>query len=40
MPNKISWPTVIATLVILILLGMLLPNVRRMITGNAGRRVT
>lgn len=34
MPN-VSWPTVFATLVILILLGLLLPGVRRMITGNA-----
>lgn len=34
--KDISWATVIATLVVLVLLGMLVPGVRRRITG-AGR---
>lgn len=35
--RNVSWQTVFATLIVLILLGMLLPGVRRMITGNARR---
>lgn len=34
--SRVSWPTVIATLVILALLGMALPGVRQRITGDGG----
>jgi len=34
--DKISWPTVIAVVVILAVLGMVAPRLRAKVTGNSG----